>query len=64
MRKVTANSRHSSVTPERLMQLHGIGIDKAKQMLTVTTQKGIGTATHPIHKRYRLDHLNLHGDRP
>ena len=45
------------------MQLHGIGIDKAKQMLAATTQKGAHTAVHPIHRRYRVDHLNLHGEK-
>ena len=45
------------------MKLHGIGIGKATQMLTVTTRKEIRTATQPIYKRYRVGHLNLHGDR-
>ena len=35
-------------------------MDKAKQMLAATTQKGVRMATHPIHRRYRVDHLNLH----
>lgn len=62
-KKVRANTRHSSITPERLMEMHNIGLDKAKQMLAVTTQKGIRIATHPIHRRYRVDHLNLHATR-
>ncbi|KAL7548104.1 hypothetical protein ACHAWF_011394 [Thalassiosira exigua] len=31
-------------------------------MLAVTTQKGIRTATRPIHRRYRVDHLNLYSN--
>lgn len=59
-RKTITQSRHSVITPEHLARMHGIGLDKAKTMLRVTTQKGIRTAKHPIHKRYRVDHLDLH----
>ena len=45
------------------MKMHGIGIDKAKQMLAATTQKGVRTAVFPINKRYRVDHLDLHRTR-
>ena len=61
--KALSNSRHSKVTPEHLARTLNIGLDKAKQMLRVTTQKGIRTATHPIHRRYRVDHLDLHSSR-
>ena len=56
MSKVVGNKRHSSITPEHLARMHNIGLDKAKQMMHVTTQKGIRTARHPIHRRYRVDH--------
>ena len=39
--KAISNSRHSIITPEHLKCTLNIGIDKAKQMLKVTTQKGI-----------------------
>ena len=39
------------ITPEHIARMHNVGLDKAKQMLRVTTQKGIRTAVHPIHKR-------------
>ena len=61
--KVIGNSRHSTITPEHLARMHGIGLDKAKQLIRVTTQKGIRTAKHPIHRRYRVDHLDLHSNR-
>ena len=41
----------------------GIGIDKAMKLLKVSTQKGVRTAVHPIHRRYRTDHIELHRDR-
>jgi hypothetical protein len=41
----------------------GITIDKAKEMLRVTTQKGIRTAVHPISRRYCVNHLDLHSTR-
>ena len=61
--KALSNARHSIVTPEHLARTLTIGLDKAKQMLRVTTQKGIRTATHPIHRQYRVDHLDLHSSR-
>ena len=51
--------RHSSVTPENLARMWSIGIETAKQTLHVTTQKDIRTAIHPLHRRYRVDHLHL-----
>jgi ribosomal protein S25 len=61
--KVTATSKHSVITPTYLARLMGITIDKAKEMLRVTTQKGIRTAVHPISRRYRVNHLDLHSTR-
>jgi hypothetical protein len=40
-KQVTATSRHSVITPVYLARLMGVTIDKAKEMLRVTTQKGI-----------------------
>ena len=37
-----------------------IGLNKTKQMLKATTQKGIRTAVHPIHRRYQVDHIDLY----
>ena len=63
IRKMVANTRHTVLTPEHLARTLNIGLDKAKTMLKVTTQKGIRTAVHPIHRRYRVDHLDLHSTR-
>ena len=61
--KASAKHRHSKLTTEHVARLMNIGLDKAKQMMHVTTQKGIRTAVHPIHRRYRVDHLDLHSNR-
>ena len=51
--------RHSSVTPENIARMWNIGIETAKRTLHVTTQRGVRTAVHPLHRRYRVDHLHL-----
>ena len=61
--KTRSFTRHSVITPEHVSRMHNVGLDKAKQMLRVTTQKGIRTAVHPIHRGYRVDHLDLHAAR-
>ena len=62
-KRITATSRHSTITPERVAKVMNISVEKAKQMLKVTTQKGIRTAVRPIHKRYRVNHLDLHSSK-
>ena len=52
-------TRHTKVNPENLARLWNIGIETAKRTLQVTTQQGIRTALHPLHRRYRVDHLHL-----
>ena len=54
-----SSERHSSITAENLSRKWNIGIDTAKKTLQVTTQRGIRTAVHPLHRRYRVDHLHL-----
>ena len=58
--KVVANSRHSVVTPEYLARTLNIGLDQAKQILRVTTQRVIRTAMHPTSIRYSTYHLDPH----
>ena len=41
IRKIVTNTQHSVITPEHLTRTLNIGLDKAKLMLRVTTQKGI-----------------------
>jgi hypothetical protein len=55
--EVASKTRHTKVTPEHLARAWNIGLEKAKETLRVTTQKGIRYAIHPIHRRYRVDHL-------
>jgi hypothetical protein len=62
MRRFSGTSRHSThegINPENLARLWNIGIETAKRTLQVTTQQGIRTALHPLHRRYRVDHLHL-----
>ena len=63
IKKVKARHTHSKITPEGIARMMNIGLDKAKQILAATIQKRIWTAIHPIHRRYRIDHLNLHSQR-
>ena len=53
------SERHSCVTFENLSRKWNIGLETAKQTLQVTTQCGIRTAVHPLHRRYCVDHLHL-----
>ena len=53
------SERHSSLTPENLASKWNIGLDTAKRAIQVTTQRGVRTAIHPLHRRYRVDHLHL-----
>jgi hypothetical protein len=51
--------RHTSVTAENLARMWGIGLETAKRTLHVTTQRGVRTAIHSLHRRYCVDHLHL-----
>jgi hypothetical protein len=42
---------------DKVARVWNVGLDKAKETLHVTTQKSIRYALHPIHRRYRVDHL-------
>jgi hypothetical protein len=53
------SERHASVNPENLSRKWNIGLETAKRTLQVTTQRGVRTAVHPLHRRYRVDHLHL-----
>eukprot|EP00956_Cyclotella_meneghiniana_P012523 scaffold17820_cov42-Cyclotella_meneghiniana.AAC.5 len=61
--EVVSNTRHSVITPERVSQVFGVGLNTAEQTITVTTQKGIRRAIHPLNRRYRVNHLDLHRNR-
>jgi hypothetical protein len=55
--------RHSKISAENMSKKWKIGIDTAKRTMQVTTQQGVRTAMHPITRRYRVDHLQLHKKR-
>ena len=57
---IISNERHSKATPEELARKWNIGLQTAKDTMRVTTQRGIRTAIHPMTRRVRVDHLNLH----
>ena len=60
---IITNDRHSKVSPEELARKWNIGLQTAKDTLKVTTQIGIRTAVHPMTRRVRVDHLDLHRTR-
>jgi len=45
--------RHLTMEPMELLCCWGIGLSTAQKTLQVTTQKGLRTAVHPSHCRYR-----------
>jgi hypothetical protein len=47
-----SSKRHSSVSPEDIIQHWGIGLVAAKQTANVTTQRGIRSAILPLRRRY------------
>ena len=51
--------RHSSVTPERISNIYGCGIETAKQMIHVMTQHGVRSTIHPLTHCYCTDLLSL-----
>jgi hypothetical protein len=57
--KVLTEKRHSEVTPTEIAKKFHCSLETAQRTLTMTTQKGIRTALHPLTKRYRVDHLFL-----
>ena len=60
---IGAKNRHTHVTTEEVARILRCGMETAKQTLKVTTQRGVRQALHPLHRRYRVDHLNLNRKR-
>jgi hypothetical protein len=56
---VRTKSRHSTMEPMELSHCWGIGLSMAQKTLRVTTQKGLRTAVHPVHCRYRTQQQQL-----
>ena len=59
MKNVKSHTRHSVITAEHLARKMNIRLEKVKQMMIPTKQKGMRTAEHPITRQYRVDHLDL-----
>ena len=57
---VGSKDRHSRKNAETVARRFRCGIETAQRTLKTTTQRGIRHAIHPLHRRYRVDHLNLH----
>ena len=57
LKTTKSKTRHSVITPEEMSWKFNIGIDKAKEMLKLTTQKGIGHAVHSLQRIYRVDNM-------
>ena len=60
---VLSSDRHSAITAEELSRKWNIGLKTAEATMKCTTQRGIRTATRPLSRRLRVDHLNLHRKR-
>ena len=61
--EIASKTRHSVHSPEEVSRKFNIGIERAKETLKVTTQKGIRHAVHPLHRRYRVDHMQFNRKR-
>ncbi len=57
---VGAKDRHSRVTPESVAKKFRCGLETDQRTLKTTTQRGVRHSVHPLHRRYRVNHLNLH----
>lgn len=53
-------TQHEDGSAETLARNLNIELETASRTMEMTTQQGICTAAHPIHKRYRIDKMNLH----
>ena len=60
---VGAKDRHSQVNAETVAKRFRCGIETAQKTLKATTQRGVRQAIHPLHRRYRVDHLDLNRKR-
>ena len=56
---LTARDQHSRVTVEDVARKFKCGLEMAKKTWKVMMQAGVRQALHPLHRRYRVDHLNL-----
>ena len=57
--ELDSNTWHSTHTTEEVSRKFNIGIERAKATIKVTTQRGIRHDVHPLHCRYRADHMQF-----
>ena len=57
--ELASNTRHSTHTAEEVSRNFNIGIERAKTTINFTTQRGIRHDVHPLHRRYRADHMHF-----
>jgi hypothetical protein len=55
----TSSHRRPDVRPDDLAQKWGIGKVQAANTLKVTTQRGVRSAIHPLHRRFRTKNMQL-----
>ena len=60
---VGAKDRHTQVTAETVAQKFRCRLETAQKTLKAMTQRGVRHAMHPLHRQYRVDHINLHRKR-
>ena len=56
--EVIIGTCHSVMAPERVADIMGVGLDKAKLLMKRTTQKGVRTAVYPMFRKYRTDTIS------
>ena len=50
---------HSGVNAERVAQIFGCGLERARNTLSCTTQHAVRSAEHPLSRRYRTDLMSM-----
>ena len=61
--KIATKTRHSVHSPEEVSRKFNIGIERSKETFKVNTQKVIPHAVHPLHRSYRVDHMQFNRKR-
>ena len=61
--EIASKTQHLVHSPEEVSRKFNIGIERTKETLKVTTQKGIHHAVHPLHRRYSFDHIQFNQKR-
>lgn len=57
--EIHSKTRHTTITPETVSEIFNVGIGRANDILSATTQRGVRHAVTPLTRRYRIDHIHL-----